>query len=149
MDKIIDSVETLELKIKEIRLAQQKFATYSQEQVDQIFKCAAIAANQNRIKLAKLAVEETGMGIVEDKVIKNHYASEYIYNAYRNTQTCGVIEEDKTYGIKNQKFNLEGQLLHAFKLELSHPSTNERMTFDAKLPEYFEKVLNKLRLQNN
>ena len=100
MDKIIDSVETLELKIKEIRLAQQKFATYSQEQVDQIFKCAAIAANQSRIKLAKLAVEETGMGIVEDKVIKNHYASEYIYNAYRNTQTCGVIEEDKTYGIK-------------------------------------------------
>ena len=100
MDKIINSVETLELKIKEIRLAQQKFATYSQEQVDQIFKCAAIAANQNRINLAKLAVEETGMGIVEDKVIKNHYASEYIYNAYRNTQTCGVIEEDKTYGIK-------------------------------------------------
>ena len=100
MDKIIDSIETLELKIKEIRSAQQKFATYSQEQVDQIFKCAAIAANQNRIKLAKLAVEETGMGIVEDKVIKNHYASEYIYNAYRNTKTCGVIEEDKTYGIK-------------------------------------------------
>ena len=100
MDKIIDSVETLELKIKEIKLAQKKFATYSQEQVDQIFKCAAIAANQSRIKLAKLAVEETGMGIVEDKVIKNHYASEYIYNAYRNTQTCGVIEEDKTYGIK-------------------------------------------------
>ena len=100
MNKIINSVETLELKIKEIRLAQQKFATYSQEQVDQIFKCAAIAANQNRIKLAKLAVEETGMGIVEDKVIKNHYASEYIYNAYKNTQTCGVIEEDKTYGIK-------------------------------------------------
>ena len=100
MDKIIDSVETLELKIKEIRLAQQKFATYSQEQVDEIFKCAAIAANQNRIQLAKLAVEETGMGIVEDKVIKNHYASEYIYNAYRNTKTCGVIEEDKTYGIR-------------------------------------------------
>ena len=100
MNKIINSVETLELKIKEIRLAQQKFATYSQEQVDQIFKCAAIAANQNRIKLAKLAVEETGMGIVEDKVIKNHYASEYIYNAYKNAQTCGVIEEDKTYGIK-------------------------------------------------
>ena len=100
MDRIIDSVETLELKIKEIRLAQQKFATYSQEQVDEIFKNAAIAANQNRIKLAKLAVEETGMGIVEDKVIKNHYASEYIYNAYRNTKTCGVIEEDKTYGIK-------------------------------------------------
>ena len=100
MNKIINSVETLELKINEIRLAQQKFATYSQEQVDQIFKCAAIAANQNRIKLAKLAVEETGMGIVEDKVIKNHYASEYIYNAYKNTQTCGVIEEDKTYGIK-------------------------------------------------
>ena len=100
MDKIIDSVETLELKIKEIRKAQKKYATYTQEQVDEIFKCAAIAANQNRIQLAKLAVEETGMGIVEDKVIKNHYASEYIYNAYRNTKTCGVIEEDKTYGIR-------------------------------------------------
>ena len=100
MDKLIDSVESLELKIKEIKNAQSIYATYSQEEVDKIFKAAAIAANQNRISLAKLAVEETGMGIVEDKVIKNHYASEYIYNAYRDVKTCGVIEEDKTYGIK-------------------------------------------------
>ena len=100
MDRLIDNVEKLELKISEIKKAQNKYATYSQEQVDKIFKAAAIAANQNRIYLAKMAVEETGMGIVEDKVIKNHYASEYIYNAYRNTKTCGVIEEDKTFGIK-------------------------------------------------
>ena len=100
MDRLIDSVESLELKIKEIKNAQSIYATYSQEEVDKIFKAAAIAANQNRISLAKLAVEETGMGIVEDKVIKNHYASEYIYNAYRDVKTCGVIEEDKTYGIK-------------------------------------------------
>ncbi len=99
MQTVIDSIETLELKIKEVRKAQAIFATYTQEQVDKIFKAASIAANMNRIPLAKLAVEETGMGVVEDKVIKNHFASEYIYNAYRDTVTCGVIEEDKTYGI--------------------------------------------------
>ncbi len=99
MQKIIDSVETLELGIKEVRKAQELFATYTQEQVDKIFKAASLAANANRIPLAKLAVKETGMGVVEDKVIKNHFASEYIYNAYRDTKTCGVIEEDKTYGI--------------------------------------------------
>lgn len=99
MQTVIDSVETLELKIKEVRKAQAIFATYTQEQVDKIFKAASIAANMNRIPLAKLAVKETGMGVVEDKVIKNHFASEYIYNAYRDTVTCGVIEEDKTYGI--------------------------------------------------
>ena len=96
----VDSVETLEAAIARVRAAQRKFATYSQEQVDAIFKAAATAANQARIPLAKSAVEETGMGIVEDKVIKNHYAAEYIYNAYKNTKTCGVIEEDKEFGIK-------------------------------------------------
>lgn len=98
--KIVDSVETLEEVIARVREAQKKFSTYSQEQVDAIFKAAAIAANQARIPLAKMAVEETGMGVVEDKVIKNHYAAEYIYNTYKNTKTCGVLEEDKSYGIK-------------------------------------------------
>ena len=97
---MVDSVETLKRKLGEIRAAQEKFATYSQEQVDGIFKAAALAANRQRIPLAKLAVEETGMGIVEDKVIKNHYASEYIYNAYKNTRTCGVLEEDAAAGIR-------------------------------------------------
>lgn len=99
-DFIVDSVETLEKKLSQIREAQEIFATYTQEQVDKIFTAAAIAANQARIPLAKQAVAETGMGIVEDKVIKNHYASEYIYNTYRDTKTCGIIEEDKAYGIK-------------------------------------------------
>ncbi len=98
--KIVDSVERLEERLAEIRKAQQIFATYTQAQVDEIFRAAALAANCARIPLAKLAVEETGMGVVEDKVIKNHYASEYIYNAYRDTKTCGVIEEDKAYGVK-------------------------------------------------
>ena len=97
---IVDTVEALEERLAGVREAQRIFATYTQEQVDKIFTAAALAANKARIPLAKLAVEETGMGIVEDKVIKNHYASEYIYNAYRNTKTCGVIEEDKAYGIK-------------------------------------------------
>ena len=79
-------------------LAQQEFATFTQEQVDKIFQAAAIAANQMRIPLAKMAVEETGMGVVEDKVIKNNYAAEYIYNAYKNTKTCDIIEEDKAFG---------------------------------------------------
>ena len=96
---IVDSVETLEAKLKEVKEAQKIFATYTQEQVDKIFLAAATAANKQRIPLAKLAVEETGMGIVEDKVIKNHFASEYIYNAYKDTKTCGVIEEDKAYGV--------------------------------------------------
>ncbi len=98
--KLIDSVEALEEEIKNVRAAQAKFSTYTQEQVDAIFFAAAKAANQARIPLAKLAVEETGMGVVEDKVIKNHFASEYIYNAYRHSQTVGVFEEDKEYGIK-------------------------------------------------
>ena len=95
----IDSVEAMEQAFTRLREAQSTFATYTQEQVDKIFLAAATAANKARIPLAKLAVEETGMGIVEDKVIKNHFASEYIYNAYRDTKTCGVIEEDKAYGI--------------------------------------------------
>ena len=97
---IIDNVEALQARMKEMRKAQEIFATYTQEQVDKIFFAAAMAANKARIPLAKMAVEETGMGVVEDKVIKNHYAAEYIYNAYRNTKTCGVIEEDAAYGIK-------------------------------------------------
>ena len=97
---IVDTIEALEERLAGVREAQRIFAAYTQEQVDKIFTAAALAANKARIPLAKLAVEETGMGIVEDKVIKNHYASEYIYNAYRDTKTCGVIEEDKAYGIK-------------------------------------------------
>ena len=96
---IVDSVETLEEAIASVRAAQNEFAKYTQEQVDEIFKAAAIAANKQRIPLAKMAVEETGMGVVEDKVIKNHFASEYIYNAYKNTKTCGVIEKDEAGGM--------------------------------------------------
>ncbi len=98
--RIVDSVEALESRIDEVRAAQSKYAGYTQEQVDKIFLAAATAANKARISLAKMAVNETGMGIVEDKVIKNHYAAEYIYNAYKDTKTCGVIEEDTAYGIK-------------------------------------------------
>ena len=96
---IVDSVETLTAKIDEIRAAVEEFSTYTQEAVDKIFLAAATAADKARIPLAKMAVEETGMGVVEDKVIKNHFASEYIYNAYREAKTVGVIEEDKAYGI--------------------------------------------------
>ena len=97
---VVDSVETLEAKMKAMREAQKVFATFTQEQVDKIFYEAAMAANKQRIPLAKMAVEETQRGIVEDKVIKNHYAAEYIYNAYKSTKTCGVIEEDEAFGIK-------------------------------------------------
>ena len=98
--EIIDSVEKLEEELARVREAQRKFSTYTQEQVDKIFLAAAKAANMARIPLAKMAVEETGMGVVEDKIIKNHYAAEYIYNKYKNTKTCGVIDEDKAYGTK-------------------------------------------------
>lgn len=98
--EIVDGVEKLEAAIERTRAAQKKFAVYTQEQVDKIFLAAALAANKMRIPLAKMAVEETGMGVVEDKVIKNNYAAEYIYNAYKNTKTCGVIEEDSAYGTK-------------------------------------------------
>lgn len=92
--------EMVEAKIAKVRAAQQKFSTFTQEQVDHIFKCAAVAANKMRVPLAKMAVTETGMGVAEDKVIKNHYAAEYIYNAYKDTKTCGVLEEDNGFGIK-------------------------------------------------
>lgn len=98
MERIVDNIDALNDMLIRVREAQKTFAAYSQEQVDAIFKAAAIAANQARIPLAKMAVEETGMGIVEDKVIKNHYAAEYIYNKYKDTPTCGVIEEDKSFG---------------------------------------------------
>ena len=96
---LVDNVDALIAKMAQVREAQQKFATYTQEQVDKIFFAASVAANQARIPLAKMAVEETGMGVVEDKVIKNHYAAEYIYNQYRDTKTCGVIEYDPAYGV--------------------------------------------------
>ena len=95
---IVRDEESLKQLLVRVRAAQAKFATYTQEEVDKIFYAAALAANKARIPLAKLAVEETGMGVVEDKVIKNHYASEYIYNAYKNTRTCGVIEHDAAAG---------------------------------------------------
>ena len=98
--KIVDSIEALEETINSVKEAQKKFATYTQEQVDKIFLAAAIAANKARIPLAKMAVEETGMGVVEDKVIKNHYAAEYIYNKYKNTKTCGTLEYDSAYGLR-------------------------------------------------
>ena len=89
---VIDNAEALEAKLAAMKEAQKVFATYTQEQVDKIFKAAAIAANKARIPLAKMAVAETGMGVIEDKVIKNHYAAEYIYNAYKDTKTCGVTD---------------------------------------------------------
>lgn len=97
---LVDNCEALTKRLNKTREAQRIFATYTQEQVDHIFTAAALAANKARIPLAKLAVEETGMGVVEDKVIKNHFAAEYIYHAYRDCRTCGIIEEDSSYGIK-------------------------------------------------
>ena len=97
---IVDNIDNLSIKMEELKEAQREFATYSQEQVDKIFYEVAMAANKARFELAKMAVEETGMGVLEDKVIKNHYAAEYIYNAYKDTKTCGVIEEDDIFGIK-------------------------------------------------
>ena len=98
--EIVDSIESLQNTITRVRKAQEEFSKFSQEKVDEIFKAAAIAANQARIPLAQMAVEETGMGVVEDKIIKNHYAAEYIYNKYKNEKTVGVVEEDNYYGIK-------------------------------------------------
>ena len=95
---LVDGVPALERKLAQVREAQKQFASFTQEQVDRIFRAAALAANHARIPLAKMAVEETGMGVMEDKVIKNNYASEYIYNAYKHTKTCGVIEKDPAYG---------------------------------------------------
>ncbi len=98
-DFIVNDEDSLKKLLTRVRAAQEIFSTFTQEQVDKIFFEAAMAANKARIPLAKLAVEETGMGVVEDKVIKNHYASEYIYNAYKDTRTCGVIERDEGFGI--------------------------------------------------
>ena len=96
---IVHSDEELSDKLVQMREAQKKFATYTQEQVDKIFYAAALAANAQRIPLAKMAVEETGMGIMEDKVIKNHYAAEFVYNKYKDTQTCGILEQDLAGGM--------------------------------------------------
>ncbi|MFA6866622.1 MAG: bifunctional acetaldehyde-CoA/alcohol dehydrogenase [Clostridia bacterium] len=98
-DFIVKDEQTLDMRLAQVREAQKKYSTFTQEQVDKIFFAAAVAANQARIPLAKMAVAETGMGVVEDKVIKNHYASEYIYNAYKDTKTCGVIERDTAFGL--------------------------------------------------
>ncbi len=97
---LVDSAESLELLIQKVNKAQRIFATYSQEQVDKIFKAAATAADKARIPLAKMAVEETGMGVLEDKIMKNHFAAEYIYNKHKNTKTCGIIDNDKENGVK-------------------------------------------------
>jgi len=96
----VNSVESLTALVRRVRGAQGAYASYTQEQVDGIFRAAALAAGKARIALAKMAVSETGMGVVEDKVIKNHFAAEYIYNAYKNTKTCGLIEEDKAGGFR-------------------------------------------------
>ena len=97
---LVEDLDSFSAKLAQVREAQKKYAAYTQEQVDEIFRAAAIAANMARIPLAKMAVEETGMGVVEDKVIKNHYAAEYIYNHYRDTKTCGVIDYDPAFGVK-------------------------------------------------
>ena len=97
---LVDDLDSFNKKLAQVREAQKKFASYTQEQVDKIFKAAAIAANQARIPLAKMAVEETGMGVVEDKIIKNHYASEYIYNKFKSEKTCGVLEYDSAFGLR-------------------------------------------------
>ena len=98
--KIVDNLETLQDALKRLREAQKIYATFTQEQVDKIFFAAASAADQQRIPLAKMAHEETGMGVVEDKIIKNHFAAEYIYNTYKNTKTCGLVYDDKAGGFK-------------------------------------------------
>ena len=97
---LTDDIESLDILIKNVNQAQIEFSKFSQEKVDEIFKAAATAANKARIKLAKMAVEDTQMGVLEDKIIKNHFAAEYIFNKHKNVKTCGIIREDKTNGIK-------------------------------------------------
>ena len=97
---VVETLEQLEGLISRVHKAQRIFATFSQEKVDAIFKAAATAADKARIPLARMAVEETGMGILEDKIIKNHFASEYIYNKHKHAKTCGIIREDKINGTK-------------------------------------------------
>ena len=98
--KLVDNIESFNELVERVKAAQREYAKFSQEQVDKIFKAAATAADKVRIPLAKMAVADTGMGIVEDKVIKNHFASEYIYNKHKNAKTCGIIKEDKVNGTK-------------------------------------------------
>ena len=97
---LVDSPESLEILIQKVQKAQRIFSKFSQEKVDAIFKAAATAADKARIPLARMAIEETGMGVLEDKIIKNHFASEYIYNKHKNAKTCGIIKEDKANGTK-------------------------------------------------
>ena len=99
-NKIVKTTKDLEVLIKKVKEAQRVYATFDQEIVNKIFKAAATAADKARIPLAKMAVKDTGMGVVEDKIIKNHFASEYIYNKYKNEKTCGIIKSDKTNGVK-------------------------------------------------
>ncbi len=119
--QVVDSTEKLMMAIADVRAAQLRYSEFDQKQVDAIFKAAAIAANHARIELAKLAVNETGMGVVEDKVIKNHYAAENIYNAYRDTVTCGVVEENKALGYRKilQPLGIVGAII---------PTTNPTST---------------------
>ena len=97
---LVDNVDALNDLLDRVKIAQQEYENYTQEQVDAIFKAAATAADKMRIPLARMAVEDTGMGVLEDKIIKNHFASEYIYNKHKNAKTCGIIREDKENGIK-------------------------------------------------
>ena len=118
---VITNIEQLQEKMAVMRAAQKRFAAYSQEQVDAIFQAAAMAANKARIPLAKMAVEETGMGVAEDKVIKNHYAAEYIYNQYKNTKTVGVVEEDPVYGV--QKIACHAERMETCRIVINMPSS--------------------------
>ncbi len=97
---VVETLEQLEVLVSKVKKAQKIFATFSQEKVDAIFKAAATAADKARIPLARMAVEETGMGVLEDKIIKNHFASEYIYNKHKHAKTCGIVKEDSANGIK-------------------------------------------------
>ena len=105
---LVETVEQFEELIAKVKKAQKEYETYTQEQVDKIFQAAAAAANKARIPLAKMAVEETGMGVLEDKIIKNHFASEYIYNKHKNAKTCGIIKEDVENGINTDIANYFG-----------------------------------------
>ena len=97
---LVDNIDALNEMLERVKKAQTEYEQFTQEQVDRIFKAAATAADKARIPLARMAVEDTGMGVLEDKIIKNHFASEYIYNKHKNAKTCGIISEDKENGIK-------------------------------------------------
>ena len=108
---LVDNAEQLELLIERVQKAQKIYSTFTQEQVDKIFKAAATAADKARIPLAKMAVKETGMGVLEDKIMKNHFAAEYIYNKHKNTKTCGIISNDKEIWKKAEKLHLKDRVL--------------------------------------